>query len=843
MNAPIVLRNLVCAALLAAAGCGDTKTAPSEALTRSTYASGEYLSDNRSRSRLTQDWSFHLGDVEGAQTPDFSDIDWRKLDLPHDWSIEGEYREANPAGRAGAFLPGGIGWYRKSLNWNPAWEGKRVNLTFDGIYMNGSIYVNGEKLAHQPYGYIGVNIDVTDFLKPGVNAVAVRVDHSKMPSGRWYTGSGIYRDVWLEVTETVHVIHNGSYVRAAEVTAQSATLLATHEIKNETGKTLTGKGKLSLLDAKGDMVADTIGDVTLKPGEVFALDQSIVIKSPKLWSPETPELYTVVFELSKGDKVLDRYETRTAFRSIEFTVDRGFILNGVTTLIHGMCMHHDGGPVGSAVPIDVWRRRFELLKEAGVNAVRTAHNPFAPEFYDLADEMGFLVMNEAFDGWETEKSVFDYGLYFDDWWEEDLMALIRRDRNHPSIIMWSIGNEVRDPTAETQKKLVDTVKALDSTRPTVQARGYYLPHADIAGFNGHGEYMKALEKHHTEHPDQIMVGTEMTHTLHTRDVYKSKTEYRTRDNPAPWEMRNPKRSPIMKWRAHVKKGVHDVPDFTEEEVWPNVTKSYASSFDNNLVRMPIREEIKAVRDLPYMIGSFRWTAFDYMGEAKYWPERTMNFGVIDLAGLRKGAYHLYKSQWAKDPMVWVDPHWTHPDKEGVTMPVVSYTNLDAAELFVNGKSAGKQEMTDDMQIVWHVPYQPGQIKVIATGDNGEREEIIRNTAGEVSRVALLPDRTMLPADGRSLVHLEINLVDKDGTYNPHADNRVFVYVSGGGRLIGIENGDVLELQSTKDDNRKAFHGKLMALVQSNGDNRSIEVEIASLGLKTKVLVVDVITVD
>ena len=798
--------------------------------------------DMRERRLLTQDWAFHLGDLSGAQAPEYSDTEWRKLDLPHDWSIEGEYAEGNPAGRAGAFLPGGIGWYRKTLNWEPTWENKRVGLTFDGIYMNGTVYVNGKKLAHQPYGYIGINVDVTEYLNTGANTIAVRVDHSKLPSGRWYTGSGIYRDVWLEVTHPVHVVHNGSYVRALDVTAQDAKLTTTHEIKNDSAKAIEVATRLTLLDGSAKIVGQAIGSATLSAGEVQSINLNIDVKSPKLWSPDSPSLYTVVFEVLDGDKVLDRYETRTGFRSVKFTVDEGFVLNGVPTLIHGMCMHHDGGPVGSAVPVDIWRRRFKLLKEAGVNAVRTAHNPFAPEFYELADEMGLLVMDEAFDGWETEKAEFDYGVYFEDWWKKDLTAFIRRDRNHPSIIMWSVGNEVRDATAETQKKLVETVKALDSTRPTVQARGYYLPHADIAGFNGHGEYVKALEKHHAAHPEHIMIGTEMTHTLHTRDVYKSKTEYRTRDNPAPWEMRNKKVSTYEKWMRHVKIGVHDVPDFTKEEVWPEVTKSYASSFDNNLVRMPIRQEIKAVRDLPYMIGSFRWTAFDYMGEAKYWPERTMNFGVIDLAGLRKGAYYLYQSQWSKKPMVWVDPHWTHPGKEGVTMPVIAYTNLDAAELFVNGTSAGKQAMTDEMQIVWRVPYQPGEIRVVATSKAGKREEITRKTAAAVSAVKLLPDRMELHADGRSLVHLEINLVDSAGTHNPQADNRVRIEVSGGGRLIGIENGDVLELQSTKDNNRKAFHGKLMALVQSNGDFEPIKIHVSSDDLPSQEVFIEAVKV-
>ena len=797
----------------------------------------------RHKSLWTKGWAFYLGDPDQAERSDFPDSNWRRLDLPHDWSIEGAYKEDNPSGIAGAFLPGGIAWYRKSLDWNESWRDKRIGLTFDGIYMNASIYVNGEKIASQPYGYIGVDLDITDYLKSDGNVIAVKVDHSKMPSGRWYTGSGIYRNVWLTVTSPVHVVPNGAFIRSESVTEKSALILASHDISNQTERLIDARFELSVRDEQGHIVEKIVQEGQLKPKQIFTLNQSLSVSKPNLWSPEHPTLYKIQLDIFDKDTLLDRYETRTGLRSIIFTADKGFVLNGKTVLIHGMCMHHDGGPVGSAVPIDIWRRRFKLLKEAGVNAVRTAHNPFAPEFYDLADEMGLLVMNEAFDGWETEKAEFDYGLYFEAWWQKDLTKFIRRDRNHPSVVMWSVGNEVRDATAETQKKLVDTVKSLDPTRPTVQARGYHLPYADIAGFNGHGEYVKALEKYHAKYPDQVMIGTEMTHSLHTRDVYKSKTEYRTRDNPAPWETRNPRRPASEKWKHHVSIGVHDVPDFTPHEVWPEVTKSYASSFDNNLVRMPIREEIKAVRDLPYMIGSFRWTAFDYLGEAKHWPERTMNFGVIDLAGFRKGAYHLYKSQWSKEPMVWVDPHWTHPGKEGVEMPVIAYTNLAEAELFVNGVSAGKKVMTDDMQIIWRVPYEPGEIKVVAIGDAGERQEIIRKTAGKVSAIKLLPDRTELPADGQSLVHLEINLVDKAGVYNPFASNRVQINLTGGGRLVGLENGDILDLQSTKESNRKAFKGKLMALIQSNGDLEDLAIEVVSTDLPTQHLKIKIVDVD
>ena len=814
---------------LVAAACSAHQPAHQPADGATTAVAGQAAV--RQRHRLTEGWSFALGDIDGAAGPEFDDSGWRVLDLPHDWSIEGRFAQDNPAGAPGAFLPGGIGWYRKHLDWDPAWADKAIRLTFDGVYMNARLFVNGRELAHQPYGYIGFSADLTGVLDTGANTIAVRVDHSRMPSGRWYTGSGIYRDVWLTVTDRVHVVEHGSYVRGQDVDQDSATVAATHEVVNPHASAIRARAVATLIDADGRAVAQAEQAATLAPGAVTAIDHRLDVAGPALWSPGTPNLYTLVFTVSGPDGVLDRYQTVVGLRSIDFTVDRGFLLNGVPVELKGVCLHHDGGPVGAAVPEDVWVRRFKLLKAMGVNALRTAHNPFAPEFYRLADEMGFMVMNEAFDGWQTPKAAYDYGLYFQDWWRRDLTSFIRRDRNHPSVIMWSIGNEVRGATAETQKALVDLVHALDPTRPVTQGRGYGYPHADIAGFNGHGEYVGAIQAYHERHPDRVIVGTEITHTLHTRGVYRSRTEYRTRDNPAPWERNNPNKTPREIWQS-IKDRVHPVPDLTADEVWPEEPLGYASSFDNNLVRMSIRDEIRTARALPYLIGTFRWTAFDYLGESSGWPARTMNFGVIDLAGFPKGPYHLYRSQWTDAPMVHMDPHWTHPGKQGVAIPVVVYTNLERAELFLNGRSLGEKPMGEDMQIVWPVPYAPGELRVVARGRGGVERTMVHRTAGAPARLRVVADRDTMPADGRSVVHIEIDVVDADSTPVPHADNRLRFAVAGQGRLIGVENGDILDLDPTKGDTRRAFRGKAAALVQSAGAPGPVTVTVTSDGLPT-----------
>lgn len=789
------------------------------------------------RENFNRGWLFKIDDDAQYFEASVDDSEWRQLSLPHDFSIEGELSEANPAGRRGGFFPGGVGWYRKHFEWDSSWTGKRVIVTFDGVMMRSDIFVNGARVGGRPYGYLGVSVDITEFLfRDRVNVIAVKADNKNLPSARWYTGSGIYRNAWLEVRNPIHLVQDGGWVKTLAVEPDQAVLSFSYEVKNNRNAPARVRVEAEHQSPSGRVTTLSFPEKIIGAQEVEVFELVSNIDEPALWSPSKPNLYQQTIRVFVDDMLVDQKEDRFGVRQIEIDLRRGLLINGEAIEVQGVCLHHDGGgAVGAAVPLDVQRKRLAQLKAMGVNSIRTGHTPFAPEFYHLADEMGFMIMDEIFDGWEVEKAEFDYGLYFEERWHEELRDFIRRDRKHPSVVFWSIGNEVRGQTAETQKMLVEAVRQLDDSRFITQGRGYSLGFDDIAGFNGHGEFVGAIEKYHSEFPHRPIIGTEITHTLHTRDVYRSKTEYRTRDNPAPWEFdREDGKTAKQIWES-IKSKVYPNEDLTDHEVWPEEPRKYASSFDNNLARMSIRDQIRLSKELPYLLGTYRWTGFDYLGEAYAWPARTANFGVIDLAGFEKGPYYLYQSQWSDTPMAHLDPHWTHPGKEGVVMPVVVYTNLDEVELFLNGESLGSKVMGDEMQLVWKVPYESGVIKAVARGAGGEEAFSERRTASEPQTVKLTADRSALLADGQSVAHITIDIVDEFGIRVPSGDHRLKVAVQGAATLLGLENGDVYDLQNVKEDNRKAFRGKLMALVQSKRQAGDIAVTVSGAGLKSQTL--------
>ncbi len=769
-------------------------------------------------------WKFRLGDFPGASTVDYKDEDWRVLNLPHDWSIEGEYDSLNPSGPAGGFLPTGIGWYRKHFDWKPEWKNKRVTIEFDGVYCNSTVWINGIELGHRPNGYISFSYELTPHLKRGKNMIAVKVDHSTTPSGRWYTGSGIYRRVRITTTEKVYIPNGGLFIRTPNVDEKSARVEVDLQVINETAKIDKASISYTITSKEGQQLAEKVTTTALDAGKnhtAVMLD----LLDPLLWSPQNPNLYDLSVKITSKGRTWDEYQSTFGVRTLSFSAENGFLLNGVKTILKGVCNHHDGGPVGAAVPVDVLHRRLKILKDMGCNAIRTSHNPFAPEFYAMCDSMGFMVMNEAFDGWEKEKATYDYGLHFEEWWEKDLEAFIKRDRNHPSVIIWSIGNEVKGYTNATQQKLVDFIKDLDNTRPISQGRGYSGPAIDLAGFNGHGEYKGRLKQFHEKNPTKPVVGTEITHGLQTRGVYRTKTQYRRRDYPAPWERGKP--------FSGIADKVFLDDDLTEKEVFENIDPLYHSSYDNSIVRMSIRDYWRETKDLPYFIGAFRWTGFDYLGESFDWPARTMNFGVIDLAGFPTDSYYLYQSTWSDKPMVHMLPHWTHPGKEGVEIPVVVYTNGSSAELFLDGRSLGEQPMTDELRIVWMVPYARGELKVVAkTGERIMATQTYR-TAGDPHAIEVNLDKDLVSANHKDVVHAEITIVDKNGEMVPGAGNLLNFEVEGPGRLIGVENGDILDLSPHKVNYRKAFHGKCLAIIQATGDAGEIRLKVTSGGLKEK----------
>ncbi|TRX59158.1 DUF4982 domain-containing protein [Fulvivirga sp. M361] len=767
-------------------------------------------------------WKFNLGDFPGASGVDYPDEDWRMLNLPHDWSIEGDYDSLNPAGPAGGFLPAGIGWYRRYFEWNPEWQNKRVVIEFDGVYCNSTVWINGVELGIRPNGYIGFSYDLTPHLQQGKNLLAVRVDHSKVPSGRWYTGSGIYRNVRLAVMEQLYIPAGGLFIRTPEVDKKSAEVAVDLEVINEVPEMDEIRIIYTITDQNGRHQADNTQVVELVQGENQT--QTILeLPDPLLWSPDTPNLYYLTVTIASGGKVWDEYQSSFGVRTISFTTENGFLLNGEKTILKGVCNHHDAGPVGAAVPVDVLHRRLKILKNMGCNAIRTSHNPFAPEFYALCDSMGFMVMNEAFDGWEAEKAAFDYGLNFEEWWDKDLEAFIKRDRNHPSVIIWSIGNEVKKYTDATQRKLTGFVKKLDNTRPITQGRGYNGPAVDLAGFNGHGEYRNGLKHFHEKNPTKPIVGTEITHGMQTRGIYRTKTQYRRRDYPAPWEIGKP--------FSGIAKKVFLVEDLTDEELFADINPLYHSSYDNSIVRMSIRDYWRETKDLTYFMGSFRWTGFDYLGESFSWPARTMSFGVIDLAGFPTDSYYLYQSIWSDKPMAHMLPHWTHPGLEGVEIPVVVYTNCTSAELFLNGKSLGEKPMTDELRIIWKVPYSAGELKVVAKTDGEVMATQTYRTAREPYAIAIDMDRSILSANHKDVVHAEITIVDRNGVAVPGAGNLLNFEIEGPARLIGVENGDILDLSPHKVSYRKTFNGKCLAIIQSTGADGDFELKVTSEGLK------------
>jgi beta-galactosidase len=778
------------------------------------------------------DWRFVLGDPPQASSFGYDDASWRMLDLPHDWSIEGGYDEANPGGIAMGFLPGGIGWYRKTFEWEPAWEGKLVSIEFDGVYMNSEVWINGQSLGKRPYGYISFGYDITSQLRPGKNVLAVRVDNAQVPSGRWYTGSGIYRHTRMIVADRVHVDKWGHYVTTSrDEASESHSVSVQTSIRSAATRAVNLRLETSIVDKEGKLVARDRRNVDMDAQSQTTLTPRLKVNAPALWSPGSPALYLVKTRILSRGRLLDACETRFGFRDFEFDPDRGFSLNGKPMKLKGLCMHHDAGPVGSAVPDDVLRLRLQMLKAMGCNAIRTSHNPFAPEFYDICDELGFLVMDEAFDGWNRAKAKHDYGNYFLKWWQRDLEDFIKRDRNHPSVIIWSIGNEVRGYTHEWQKRIVEFVKTLDPTRPVTQGRGHAGPHIDIAGFNGHGEFRGTFEKYRKQHPDRSIIGTEITHTLQTRGVYRSKTWYRVRDNPAPWE--------IGKTFASIEKRVYKIPDLCAEEIFPEEPRQYDSSYDNSIVRIGVRDEWMRVLDNDYYVGNFRWTGFDYLGESFGWPARTANFGIIDLAGIPKDHYYLYQSLWSDKPMLHLLPHWTHPGKEGTAIPIVAYSNCASVELFLNGQSLGRKKIDPREETVWMVPYVKGELKAVARIDGAVVAEHRVRTAGESSQIALQPSRLEMRANRSDVTRLDLEICDKHGSCVPLADNLVEFEIHGPGRLIGVENGDILDLTSNKGHNRRAFRGKLVAFVQSTDQAGAIEFVAKSKGLETRTVTIQV----
>lgn len=776
----------------------------------------------------------------------------RTVNLPHDWSIEGSYAQANGDWQSG-FLPCGKALYTKTFD---APEGFREKLTlihFDGIYRCSDVWINGHHLGFRPNGFLGVEYDMTPYLKEKDNLLKVRVDHSQHFSNRSYTGSGIYRHTWLKSVDRLHVVTDGVFF-----SSRGKRFRVEVETANAYDSDMKAELRLSLTDPASRQVAQLVQPLsmtartdchtTLFEGELPQVEW---------WSPDSPRLYGLRIEILHEGVVKDCREMKVGFRDIEFSADKGFLINGRQLKIKGVCERSTAGALGAAVPDDVLRSRLLQLKEMGCNAIRTSHHPFAPDFYRMCDSLGLMVMDEMFDGWEKTKAREDYGMYFEEWWRTDATAFIRRDRSHPCVIVWSIGNEVFKPTRETQKKIIDLFKAVDPTRLTTQGgtdptRGMdsdgRATQLGVKGFNGDGEEIGVFENFHRNFPETPLIGTEVPHTLQTRGVYRTRTHWRKFDFPAVWEQRSKRR---MSKEEHMKK-VYPIEDLTAEELFPeeicehyyrngkyypiknNLPKTtyYQSSYDNASVRISARKSWRQIATNDYLSGSFRWTGFDYLGESNGWPSRFMNCGVIDVCGIPKDHFYLYQSLWSDRPMVHLLPHWTHTGKEGRIVPVVAYSNAEQVELWLNGRSLGVKENNPDTQMVWEVPYEKGEIRAVAYNNGKAVASDSERSAEAPRRLLLTADRKRMAANGTDVVRIEVSVCDRHNTLCPMADVEVDFEITGGGRLIGTDNGDPLDLSDYKTPHRRTFRGKAVLWVQSDGSRRDIGVAALSPQLKS-----------
>lgn len=761
-------------------------------------------------------WQFSLSDNEKAKEKIFDDSQWRTLDLPHDWSIEGTFSERHPTTFNQGALPAGAGWYRKTFGLPENLKAERVYINFDGVYRNSQVWVNGHYLGKRPNGYISFRYDLTPFLHFGKakNVVAVRVDNEAQPSSRWYTGSGIYRKVWLEATNEIAVDEWGSFVTTPQVNKAEALVQIKTAFVNTSGKEQWVELVYQIFDEKGRLViSDTFTGKYLVGKNGTSHTVTMAVKDPALWSVDRPYLYKAVTKVVKDGKVLDRYETSFGIRTFSFDAQKGFFLNGSPLKILGVCNHHDLGALGAAVNKRAIERQLEILKAMGCNAIRTAHNPPAPELLDLCDRMGFLVMDEAFDMWKKRKNKFDYNVEFADWHKVDLEDQIKHDRNHPSVFCWSIGNEIREQFDSTgtilAKELAETVKKLDPTRPVTAALTENVPEKnfiyrsgalDVLGFNyKHTDYDSLPRRF----PGQKLIATETASALATRGHYDQPSDrYRI-------------------WPPDAKSKNHGNPDHT------------VSAYDNTFAYWGAthEESWKAVKQREFIAGLFVWSGFDFLGEPVpyQWPARSSYYGIVDLAGFPKDVYYLYQSEWTQKPVLHLFPHWNW--KAGEEVDVWAYYNgADEVELFLNGKSLGVQKKSSDrLHVQWRVAFQPGTLKAVSrkNGKTVLTREI--KTAGIPARILLLADRRKLGTND-DLSFVTVKVVDAQGNLVPDAANLINFTITGAGYLAGVDNGLQTSTESFKQPFRKAYNGLCLAIVGTKEKKGTIVLQARADGL-------------
>lgn len=755
----------------------------------------------RERVCFDSDWRFVLADSAQMSNVEYNDSWWRKLDVPHDWAIEGDFYASNPSGAGGGALPGGIGWYRKYFSLPTSKE--KYFLEFDGVYMNSTVYINGQKVGFRPYGYSSFEYDITPYVHEGKNVVAVRVDNSDQPNSRWYSGCGIYRHVWLTKTNPIHIKHWGVYVHDGKVEV---------DYENPTKQKVTVKN--TWFDASG------------KP---------VNIKKPRQWSCEDPYIYKVRTQLLVAGKVFDEVVTTTGFRDFKFDSKTGFWLNGKNFKLNGVCEHHDFGCLGAALNEDALHRKLTKLKAMGVNAIRSSHNPPAPELLNMCDTMGIIVMDESFDMWRRRKTQNDYARFFDEWHERDLTDLILRDRNHPSILMWSIGNEVleqwSDAKADTltleqanlilnaghdastlakegelsvnsllTRHLAEIVKRYDTTRPITAGCNEANPNnhlfksgaIDIIGFNYHHQWVPGVPQNF---PDKPFIFSESVSALQTRGYYMMPSDsiYRA---PKQWWL--PYTDPSYMCSAY-----------------DNMSASWGSTHE---------ETWDVIKHTPYVGGQFIWTGFDYIGEPTPYgfPARSSYFGIIDLAGFPKDSYYMYQSEWTSKPMLHLFPHWNWLPGQTIDLWAY-YNNADEVELFINGVSAGIRQKADSHQfhVMWRVQFEPGEIKAVSRKNGKTVCEQTIKTAGPAHHIRLTTDYK-----GKNTTFITVEVVDKDGNLCPWAENQIEFSTTGDAKILGTDNGCQTSMERFQAPRRKTFFGKCMVVVHGYGTLRAESIDLA-----------------
>jgi beta-galactosidase len=750
-----------------------------------------YANAQRTVIAFDNDWKFIKEDIKNAEKEKFDDASWKKLNLPHDWSVEGKYDRANTSGRGGGFVETGIGWYRKNFIVNEATPQSKVFIEFDGVMMNSDVYINGHHLGKRPYGYISFQYELTPYLhleKNAVNVIAVRADNSLQPASRWYTGSGIYRHVRLSVTNAIHVAHWGTFITTPVVSKEKATVQIQTTIANQTTATESISVQTKIISSENKEVATVAGTQKLASSSSQTITQNAVVVNPNVWSVDKPQLYTAVTKIFKGKILLDEFKTTFGIRSIKFDAATGFWLNNENIKLKGVCLHHDGGAVGAAVPLAVWKKRLTMLKEVGVNAIRTSHNPQSPEFLDVCDQMGFLVMAETFDTWNAKKSSADngYNKYFNDWWEKDSHDMVVRDRNHPSIVIYSVGNEIHDNLNDTSgfrkyKMQQDLVHSLDTTRPVTMA--LFRPALSHVYENGLAAMMDVVGQNyreneliaaHEKNPSWKVIGTENTHV-------------------------------ISQWLA--------------------------------------------LRDKPYMNGQFLWTGFDYLGEND-WPAIANGQGLFDRANGKRNVAYQRESWWSNKPMVytmrkegnagagdWIND-WTPTDIDTYDEARIQvFSNCDEVELFLNGKSHGVKPRTPDNASprTWQITFEKGTLKTVAK-NNGvvvATEEL--HTAGVPAKIILTADKETVADNWDDVTYVTATVVDENNIPCLAADNQLEFSVTGAGVLAATDNGDLTSTESFLSSKRFVYKGRCIAIIKANAAGE-IKVTASSEKLKSATIV-------